>query len=130
MFIQEALSMHFPYMNVFMPFFLLVLGHATTSCYFNYGMLCAIQLNPKMGRVIYFILGTIALYAFSFVQPYHALLVMSMTGGILLLINTYAVLKLRHEIKFSAEPLPEDSIPFHPTVDIDFETEPVLSGTE
>jgi AGCS family alanine or glycine:cation symporter len=98
--IQTALSYHLPMMDIFMPVFLLLLGFVTTSTYFNYGLSFARHLSPRHGRWLYYFYGVLALYGFAYLKTTHALLVMSLTGGILLLINLYAIFNLRHEIQF------------------------------
>lgn len=98
--IQAALSQYFPYMEIFMPVFILLLGITTTSTYFTFGLTCAEHLCPKIGRKAYYLCAPIFLAIFAYADTTHALLVMSLTAGILLIINLYAICKLRHEISF------------------------------
>jgi AGCS family alanine or glycine:cation symporter len=102
--IQMALSQYFPYMDVFMPAFILLLGLTTTATYFSFGLTCAEHLCPKIGRKIYYFVATCALLGFAYAETGHALLVMSLTAGTLLIINLFAIYKLRHEVSFKLPP--------------------------
>lgn len=98
--VQKALSMHFPYMEIFMPTFLFLLGYTTIITYFCTGIKCAEFISPDWGRLGYYVYAMCALVLFSFVDTYQALIVMSLTGGLLLIINLYGIYHLRHEISF------------------------------
>lgn len=102
--IQQALGQYFPCMELFMPIFILFLGYATTSTYFSFGLTCAEHLCPKVGRKCYYVFGALSMTAFAYLGTSHALVVMSLTGGVLLIINLYAIYKLRHEICFKLPP--------------------------
>ena len=101
--VQTALHVHFPYMNYFMPFFLFLLGYSTINAYFCAGIKCAQYLHPTMGRPLYFVYAVIVLAIFSLVETSQAQTVMAIVGGLLLLINSYAIYKLRHEISFDID---------------------------
>lgn len=101
--VQTALTNYFPYMDIFIPLFLFLLGYTTIIAYFCTGIKCAEFLSPKHGKKIYYAYAIPALAFFSFYDTSHALIVMSITGGLLLLINLYGIFKLRHEISFSME---------------------------
>ena len=101
--VQQALGMHFPYMNLFMPFFLFLLGYSTIIAYFAVGLKCAHHLFPKRGKKIYYFYAFFAFLLFSFFDPAQALIVMSIAGALLLIINLSGIFRLRHEIKFDLE---------------------------
>lgn len=98
--VQKGLEQHFPFMDYFMPFFLFLLGYSTVLAYFCTGIKCAEHLSPTWGRYIYYGYAVMALFMFSFIEMYQALIVMSITGGLLLVINLYGIYRLRHEISF------------------------------
>jgi len=100
MLVQEALSMHFPYMNFFMPIFLFILGYSTINAYFVVGVNCAEYLSPKYGRKVFYGYAILALVFFSFAETKQALAVMAIVGCLLLVINCYGIFKLRKEIDF------------------------------
>lgn len=104
MLIQRALSQYFPYMDVFMPIFILLLGFSTTVTYFSFGLKCAEHLSPKIGRKAYYLFATAFLGFFAFQELNYALLIMSLISAVLLIINIYAIYKLRHEISFKLPP--------------------------
>lgn len=101
--VQEALGNYFPHMNLFMPFFLFLLGYSTIIAYFSVGTKSAEYLSSKFGKKIYYLYALIAFILFSFVDPSHALIVMSLAGAMLLMINLSGIFKLRNEIQFRFE---------------------------
>lgn len=106
MLVQTALSKYFPYMEIFMPLFFLFLGYTTIVTYFSAGIRCAEFLFKQKGRLLFVIVSSLALPAFTFLDTTHALTVMSINGAFLLLINLYGIYKLRHEIGFTLNPKP------------------------
>lgn len=101
--IQAALSHHFPYMELFMPLFLLVLGYSTIIAYFCVGLKSARFIFPKKGRQLYIWYAAVMLIIFSFLEQSQALLMMSLAGGLLLMINLTGIFLLRKHIDFSLE---------------------------
>jgi len=101
--VQTALSGYFPFMNVFMPCFLLILGYTTIIAYACIGMKCAKFLHPKHGMRVYLIYGIAAWLLSSFFDQSTALLIMSLAQGCLLIINLTGLFKLRREVVFAKE---------------------------
>ncbi len=101
--VQAALSLYFPYMNYFMPFFIFLLGYTTILAYFVVGVKCAKFLSPKWGRLLYYIYACISLPLFAFTKAADAFVVMSLAGAFLLLLNLYGMFRLRNEIKFGLD---------------------------
>lgn len=104
MLVQNALSNYFPYMHIFMPLFFLVLGFTTIIAYFCAGIKCAEYLSGKVGRKAYYIFASCISLVFVCFQPSHALTMMSINAGLLLLINLYGIYKLRDQIGFAIPP--------------------------
>lgn len=102
--VQSALSQYFPYMHIFMPIFLFIVGYTTMIAYFCVGIKCARFLSPKYGTRLYIIYGVVSLLFFSFFDQSQALLVMSLAGALLLITNLLGIFMLRHQIVFSSEP--------------------------
>jgi AGCS family alanine or glycine:cation symporter len=100
MLVQVALGQYFPYMNIFMPVLLFLLGYSTINAYFVVGIKSAEFLSPKWGRKLYFVYAAAALFIFSFVELYEAQIVMSLINGLLLLINGIGIWRLRAEVSF------------------------------
>lgn len=102
--VQSALSQYFPYMNFFIPFFLVLLGYSTIITYFGSGMKTALYLSPKYGRKIYYAYAVVALFLFSFVDTTEANTVMMCVLAMLLALNLSAIWRLRREIRFDIAP--------------------------
>jgi len=107
--VQSALGQYFPYMEIFMPVFLFLLGYNTINAYFCAGLKCADHLSPKFGRIIYFIYAVVALILFSFMGTKQAQTIMAIAGVSLLIINGYGIFRLRHEISFNIDGQQETS---------------------
>jgi len=99
--VQLALEQYFPYMNIFMPFFLFMLGFSTILPYMIAGLKCAKFLSPTRGPKLYYLYAILAFLIFSFFEVYYALIIMQIAGGLLMVINIAGIFKLRHEIDFN-----------------------------
>lgn len=102
--VQEALSRYFPYMNFFMPLFIAILGFTTTIAYFCVGIKCARYLLPRYGKIVYILYGTLCLSCSAFFCQSQALVIMSLAGSLLLIVNLLGIFALRHEISFRSPP--------------------------
>lgn len=98
--VQTALSGYFPYMHLFMPLCLMIVGFTTIIAFFCVGLKCARYLMPKAGVTVYVFYGAASLLLSSFVDQSQTLLIMSISGALLLIINLLAIFKLRHEISY------------------------------
>lgn len=98
---QNALSSCFPGMNIFMPLLLFFTGFSTIIAFFAVGIKSARFLFPKFGEKLYFFLASLMMIVFSYADQSTALLVMSLSGGILMVLNVSAIAVLRKEIDFS-----------------------------
>ncbi|MFT4553307.1 MAG: AGCS family alanine or glycine:cation symporter [Chlamydiales bacterium] len=99
--VQAALESFFPHMDLFMPFFLFLLGYSSMIAFFCVGLKCAKFLSPKKGTRYYYIYAISALIFFSFFDKTCALTVMSLSGVLLLFINVVGIFRLRKDIKFN-----------------------------
>lgn len=102
--VQTALAGHFPYMSFFMPFFLFLLGYSTINAYFVAGIKCADYLSPTYGRTVFYTYAPAALFLFSFVDTIFAQSIMAIVGGLLLVINSWGIYRLRHQVNFNFAP--------------------------
>lgn len=107
--IQTALGQYFSHMHIFMPFFLFLVGYATINGYLCVGLKCAEYLLPRYGRRLYFTYAIFALILFSFCDTIVAQSTMAVAGGLLLVINSVGIFKLRHEISFNLTEEREES---------------------
>lgn len=101
--VQMAFSQYFPYMHVFMPSFLFILGYTTMIAYFCVGIKCARFLSPRWGFALYLTYGMAAWLFFSCFDQTHALLTMSLAGALLLTINLLGIFLLRKEVVFEEQ---------------------------
>lgn len=101
--VQVALSQVFPYMHVFMPIFIVIVGFTTIIAYFCVGLKCSRFLSPRYGEKIYLGYAIFSFIFFSFFDPSKALLMMSISGALLLIINLLGIFRLRDEISYSEE---------------------------
>lgn len=101
--VQEALGLHFPWMEYFMPFFLFLLGYTTILAYFVVGVKCAKYISPNWGPLLYYLYATISLPLFAFVDATQAFLIMSLCGAALLILNLVGIYLLRKEVKFGLD---------------------------
>ncbi len=99
--VQSALDLHFPYMTFFMPFFLFLLGYSTINAYFVAGLKCAEYLSPKRGKLLFYTYAVVSLFLFSFVDTLYAQSIMAIVGGMLLVINSIGIFRLRNEVNFN-----------------------------
>lgn len=101
--VQEALGLSFPYMHIFMPIFLFLLGYTSILAYFVVGVKCARFISSKWGPRLYYLYACMALPLFSFVNPTQAFLLMSLSGAALLILNLLGIFLLRKEVKFTLD---------------------------
>lgn len=99
--VQMALAQHFPFTEILMPSFILILGYTTLITYFIVGVKCARYLFPNRGRLIYMTYTICVLSFFAFFDQTHALFVMRLAGALLLIINLAGIYRLRNEVVFS-----------------------------
>jgi AGCS family alanine or glycine:cation symporter len=103
MLVQAALATSFPYVDIFMPVFIFLLGYSTINVYFVVGLNSAQYLGGKVGRLLYFAYACLTFALFAYVDSLLAQTVMTIIGGILLLFNSYAIFTLRHVISFGVK---------------------------
>ena len=112
--VQTALSEFFPYMHIFMPFFLALIGYATINAYMCVGAKSAEFLSPKWGRKLFFAYAAVVLPLFAYIDVSLAQTAMAISGGLLLVINSVGIFRLRKEISFELdeelEPVTEVSV--------------------
>jgi AGCS family alanine or glycine:cation symporter len=102
--VQRALETQFPYMDLFMPFFLALLGYSVLIAYFSAGMHTARYLSPTWGPKVYYAYAIAAFLTFTVIDNSRAISVMSFVGFLLLALNASALWRLRHSISFAMAP--------------------------
>lgn len=99
--VQQALHQYFPYMQVYMPIFIFLLGFSTITAYFCVGAKCAKFLLPKHGSKVFYVYAALAFVLFSFIEAKQALTIMMIAGGLLIVVNLIGIMILRKQIDFT-----------------------------
>lgn len=99
-FVATALGQHFPHMTIFMAVFFFLAGFTTIIAFYTVGMKSARFLSQKWGEKAYLLYGVAAFSFFSFFDQSKVILIMSLSGGLLMMLNIAGIMKLRHEIEF------------------------------
>lgn len=99
-YIPSVLADYFPYMDVFMTVLFFLAGFTTIIAYYAVGIKSARYLSPRYGQAMYMAYSAFAFVFFSFHQQNQVMLVMSVSGGFLMLTNLLGIMKLRKEIRF------------------------------
>lgn len=96
--LQTTIKPYFPYAHIVMPVFLFLLGYSALIVSLYVGLKNAVYLSPKYGTVFYYLYAVGAFLFFSFREANQAIAFITTCGGALLLINLWAIFKLRKEI--------------------------------
>lgn len=99
-YVAKALSMHFHHADLFMAFFLFLAGFTTIVAYLSVGLKSAGFLKGRTGQIIYLAYAIGAYVFFSFFEQEKALLMMSVSAGILIVFNIIGILRLTKFIRF------------------------------
>ncbi len=98
--VSQALAGHVPYANLFMAVLIFLTGYTTVIAYLAVGTKAARFIFPRYGKMIYFVLAVAGFLTFSYLDQSFALLIMSLSGGLLMPINLLGIWRLRKEIAF------------------------------
>lgn len=98
--VKALLSSQIPYIEAFMTILFFMAGYTTILSYFSVGMKSSSFISKKWGKKIYIIYAIIAFISTKFFDQSHLIMLMSLSGGILVLLNISGIWKLRKEIKF------------------------------
>ncbi len=101
--VSQVFSQFFPHVEIFMAILIFIAGYTTLIAYLAVGEKAMRWLFPKWGRRVYFVCATFAFICFSFLDQCHAITVMGLSGGLLVLTNLLGIWKLRNEIVFKNE---------------------------
>lgn len=98
--IPNIFNEYLPYGQYFMTFILFFAGFTTVISFLTIGSKAFSYLFNVKNNLIYLIFASMMLIAFAYISQEKAILVMSLCGGGLLLINISAILKLKNKIQF------------------------------
>jgi AGCS family alanine or glycine:cation symporter len=99
-YVVSALKLYLPNVEYFMAVLFVFAGFTTITGYLVVGQKCAKYLNKKYGQYLYILYSIFAFIFFSFYDQEQVILVMSVSGGLLMVINMVGVFKLRKSIEF------------------------------
>lgn len=99
-YVANALAMHIPHSQYFIVFIIFLAGFTTILAYFAVGLKAAKFLSPRYGKLLYYIYAIIAFWFFAHYDQTKVLLIMSLSGGLLILINLSYIMRLRKEVCF------------------------------
>lgn len=99
-YVMVALSAYVPHIEIYMTLLFFIAGFTTITGYLVVGQKCAQFISSRFGKPIYIGYTIFAFTFFSFHDQEKVMLIMSVSGGLLMICNLFAILKLRQEIKF------------------------------
>lgn len=99
-YVAHALSRHIPHSQYFIAFVIFLAGFTTIVAYFAVGLKAAKFLSPRFGKGIYYAYAIFAFWFFAHFDQTKVYLIMSLSGGLLILINLSAIMKLRKNVCF------------------------------
>lgn len=98
--VEHVLGQYFPYMHLFMPLLVFMLGYSNMITFFVVGLKCARYLAPQKGTVLFTSYACVTLLASLWMTPIQTQVIMSVIGAGLLLINVAGLYRLRNEVCF------------------------------
>lgn len=102
-YIITAVGMYFPYSKVLMAIIIFLAGFKTVQAYLATGAKSARFLHPKWGYHVYIAYAIASLWFFAHFDQTRVLLIMSLSSGLLVLLNLSCILRLRRQICFKLD---------------------------
>ncbi|CAL7960817.1 alanine or glycine:cation symporter, AGCS family [Alphaproteobacteria bacterium] len=101
-YVGTALANYIPsrYLDVYMLILFFIAGFTTIIGYLVVGQKSAKFLHPKYGRLIYMFYAVFAFIMCTFYDQKNVMLLMSVSGGCLMMINLLGVFRLRQSIQY------------------------------
>ena len=97
----ELLKGYIPHSEIFMNMVLFFAGYTTITAFFTAGQKGAKFISPKYGAKAFVVFASGAFVFFAHFTPDKAKTIMQLAGGLLVLINVMAIIKLRKQIDFT-----------------------------
>ena len=99
--VAVALGKYFSHIDLIWPMFIFLLGYSSLIAFYSVGRKAAIFLIGDHGRKLYPIFAGLSfLLVSNFGEEQHALMIMSIVGTLLLMINLYGLVSLLDRVKF------------------------------
>lgn len=99
-YIIHSLAKYIPHVQYVMAILFFIAGFTTIVAYLVVGRKAATYLNPRYGQLIYLAYAVLAYCVFSFQDQAKVILVMSVSGGIIMILNITGVILLRKKVEF------------------------------
>lgn len=107
-YVARSLAIHIPHSQYFIAFIIFLAGFTTILAYFAVGLKAAKFLSPRFGKPLYYVYAIVAFWGFAHFDQTNVLLIMSLSGGLLILINLSYIMRLRKEVCFKFAKKEED----------------------
>lgn len=99
-YVFSSLALHVPGAHIFIVALIFLSAYTTLIAYLAVGTKCAQFILPSHGKKLYFLCAASGFILFSFLSQEKALLIMSLSGVLLMILNLAGIWKLRRDIKF------------------------------
>lgn len=99
-YVTQGLAMYFKHADIFMAIFIFIAGFTTIVAFLAVGLKSAYFLKGNLGKTLYLAYAVFAFVFFGFFEQEKALLVMSISAGMLILFNITGIMRLLKFIKF------------------------------
>jgi len=100
--VATALGTYFPFVHIFWPLFIFLLGYTSLTSFYAVGKNSAIFLFGPWGNKIYPWIAGGLFILFSWIGSLqNAMMLMSIVGALLLIFNLYGIIRLSDKIKFN-----------------------------
>jgi len=100
--VATALGKYFPFVDILWPIFIFLLGFTSLTSFYVVGKNSAAFLFGSIGNKIYPFVAIALFLAFSCIGTmFHAMMLMSITGALLLMFNLYGIIRLSDKIQFN-----------------------------
>lgn len=100
--VATALGKYFPFIHIFWPFFIFLLGYTSLTSFYAVGKNAANFLFGTTGGQAYPFIAAMLFLAFPYIGDMtQAMTFMSITGALLLMFNLYGIIRLSDKIKFT-----------------------------
>lgn len=102
-YVRTVLADYVPHVDIFLLAGFFLIGFTTIMAYFVIGLKAARFLSPRWGEKVYWVYALIAFPFFSYHDQTQVMLIMTVSGGFLMVFNLLGIWKLRKNIRFEEE---------------------------
>jgi AGCS family alanine or glycine:cation symporter len=99
-YVRTVLAGYIPYVDTFLLVAFFLIGFTTIMAYFVIGIKAARFLSPRFGERVYWVYALVAFPFFAYHDQREVMLLMTVSGGFLMIFNLLGIWKLRKNIQF------------------------------